>query len=200
MELREALEIFEIKLLNDIDEAKLKRKYRKLMKMYHPDSGNGSNEISAMINEAYSLLKESLKNDRIYREIHEEKQENIFLILIEDYSKLLRGLDVVQVNTGEMVNKNNIIWRLVKYLIKYTIVIDGEEIQHTAIVSRNMENVYETRCEVYLNENEDIKEFMLNVYGKQYNIVLDKTKIYLIDIGDGVKLKMAFERRRLVQA
>lgn len=199
MNLSEALSVFNMKSIHELDEDTLKKRYRKLMKIYHPDSNTGNSDISIKVNSAYSILKEEIKLDKVYNEIYaSEVDESAIIIGVEDYSDLMKGLDVRKVNGNTVVNKDTILWRNVKYLIRYTLVIDGEEINRIAIVNRNSENIYNARCEIYLKDNEDTKTFELLIYDKKYTVLLDSNKIYLIDVGNGIKIKLSFERKRFI--
>ena len=57
MEVREALKIFGIPRIEELDKTKLRYTYRELMKRYHPDVTDGYEDTVAMINEAMSILK-----------------------------------------------------------------------------------------------------------------------------------------------
>lgn len=57
MEVQEALKIFGIPRIEELDKTKLRYTYRELMKRYHPDVADGYEDTVAMINEAMSILK-----------------------------------------------------------------------------------------------------------------------------------------------
>lgn len=64
-------QIFEVSIDAPVEE--IKRRYHAILKEIHPDNENGSEELTALLNEAYSILSDEKKREK-YNEAYIKKQ------------------------------------------------------------------------------------------------------------------------------
>lgn len=64
-------QIFEVPIDAPVEE--IKRRYHEILKEIHPDNENGSEELTALLNEAYSILSDEKKREK-YNEAYIKKQ------------------------------------------------------------------------------------------------------------------------------
>ena len=64
-------QIFEVPIDAPVEE--IKRRYHAILKEIHPDNENGSEELTALLNEAYSILSDEKRREK-YNEAYIKKQ------------------------------------------------------------------------------------------------------------------------------
>lgn len=100
-------EILEIKDQKCSDQD-IKKSYRRLSLLYHPDKNNGNEEKFKKINEAYSILSDPNKRN----EYDNRKQFNIFDLLNQQINmfnqQLINHFIIKNVKKTEIISKNGI--------------------------------------------------------------------------------------------
>ena len=83
MTLQEALSLFGLTGVDDIDQSKIRKTYRGLIKKYHPDVTEGYEDVVAQLNEAMRLLK----NFENIRESNDSKKTRV--ISVDELSRII---------------------------------------------------------------------------------------------------------------
>jgi curved DNA-binding protein CbpA len=187
MTIEKAMKLLEVDNFNLDD---IKKKYKKLIRKYHPDLNAGVNEdICKDLNEAYEIVTNAL-NDISYIPIYETVQKKPLIILsIEQLEKLYEG-QILEINglkvrkgnrdkfnlfvetsgvfehNGAVVNYNKILpWDMSdKYEVDYTLETENLDSEHTVNVS-----LYNKQIKLTLKSGKQSIKIVLHY---KYNITL----------------------------
>lgn len=154
MGLNEALDIFNIEDITQETEDTVKKKYRILMRKYHPDNNNGDNTKAVNLSSAYEIIKEALVKLVQYSQIQKQSEKLTVVIPLHKLIELYKG-GTLTLGSGEKqrvfsnkdIQKHN------------TLVISDVTITHNGIV-HNFNNVqpwsigdnYEVNCDIYVDD------------------------------------------------
>lgn len=190
----EALRIFGINSINNINETEIKRIYRDLMKKNHPDIG-GSIEIAAKINEAYNIINEMLKN--ISKSTKKESCPTLIMKL-SDLIRIYNGINVTYGNkSGDkiIINKSNINSYNIHINITGKIIANGDVIEIDQYQAKNIENIYNINVKYKAKKyNENVK-IQINILDRQTEMETQHASSKIVMDFNGIKLAIKLERQ-----
>ena len=181
MNLESAMNIFEFNNINELTDESIKKRYRKLIVKYHPDNNNGDIKASQNLNEAKTLLintLESLKRALKINNISNGIQTREILRTILPFKKveeLYNGGSVTigkgeEAQTIKMVNLvRDEIYILFEYSISYNNITDNNsEILEAA---PNSIRQYKLYSNIYVNDLKPVEvEIKFEGERKRYTI------------------------------
>lgn len=197
MDLITALRILNIDDINNLNEAILKDRFRKLIKENHPDMG-GKVEKAVLITTANSVVKSALSTIKSYRNLTGERKEYKCVIPINKLSKLYLGDELdVQSSDGErlLLDRNNFRNHKVILLTKTSIVYRGQILKYDAMCVTNMKDEYEVVCRLPDGGVNNVEKISITVYDKTVTTTIAGAKLNIVLSFDRlVKLTVHIER------
>lgn len=199
MELKEAMDVLELKDLREVTEEQLKINYRRLARKHHPDVG-GEHIMAVKINNANEIIRHLLDEIELMNKLHKLlNKETIFGIIPFD--------KFISLYTGESIElKNNDgIYKLTRRNVKANDIvleitcklnIDGIEQSFRTLSKVNNTDEYYIVCRITDKNIESDRVLTLIAYNKKIDITLKgmSTSI-LLNYGNIAKLKVTIERR-----
>lgn len=173
MNLKEACMVFGINNIKCEDKKSIKRRYRELMVMYHPDNC-GDNDKAAIVGEAYSVLNE-----------------------IQDFATAMRNVNNIEINIVDLrdiidISDINKIKEMAKedtfVLIDTAYCINGTWFEHRNIVRYNVYGRYNIEIRMNIDYSEQ-NEIDIRVCNKLVSTTIStQIKNLVVRIGDNVEL------------
>lgn len=91
MDIKEACSMFGMYSINEVNTRDIKKRYRQLMKKYHPDNCNGNSETASKISEAYEVIR---KLSSVKHNLESQSSCNINIIGMEDIIDIFNKNDI----------------------------------------------------------------------------------------------------------
>lgn len=173
MNLMQSLELFNMQDISQETTETLKKKYRKLMVKYHPDSC-GSDDVAKNVIEAYDILKDALDKFQQYQALNKVQETITILLPLSKLIDIYNGNDVIM-GTGEdaiTINNKNLRKYNVLVISDITLTHNGMEHNYSNIEPWNINDIYNVQSEIFvddLNSTEKVK-IRLNDSEKDINI------------------------------
>lgn len=136
----EALRLFNIDNSNEIEATVIKRKYRTLVKKWHPDVCGDDTKYKE-VQDAYKIINDYLKAaDKNKLNSVEERQKTVILE-VKDILDIFKGKEI-RINNNINITKDSIARYNVFVRISTDIIIDGVTFNFSTIKPRNIKDEY----------------------------------------------------------
>lgn len=195
LNIADALKLFSIDDLRELNETNLKKKFRELMRENHPDRG-GDEEKAKQINEAYSILKKYLENPQVHIAVKQKQPIMCKIPLDKLYDIYENNEDVQLQGNGErfILNKSNINKNKVIVNIEVDIEVNGEVQKFNCIKQLDIWNKYKIDCKLCVNGS-DISDITIKAHGKTVNTTVGlRGKDIKLTYGKYIELTVSIER------
>lgn len=194
----EALNYFEYNDINEAAEDKdIKRRYKKLMRKYHPDLAHGNaelerkhTEISKNINEALEVINLVIKQIKAFKAIEEASNtQSIFAIipfesLFEIYNNKTIQLSSKLANGDNFtLNKSNIRAHKIILHLNCDLVVNGIRQSYSVLTPWVIKDEYSINCPIIVTDMEPI-DVIINCHTKNVELTLKN---------NSTRLKLQFE-------
>lgn len=195
MDAYEALKIFGLKDIRDTNSDLLKKKFKRLIKKYHPDVG-GNEEMATNINLAYELLRELISKLPSNYTVYRQERLNI-IIPIDELPKVYLGEKLEIGNNGAkiIIDKQSLMLYNIIILIKVLIEYKGRKFSFEALEILNIRDEYFIDCRIkddgYLRSEKLVIKVGDKIKG--INMVGNHLDLF-ISFGGLVKLKVRVSR------
>lgn len=204
MSIEQALQLFEVNDISDIDKDQLKKKNRELNKKYHPDNAKtGNQEKFLLVKEAYDFLSDALEKIKQYKDLYKEtKLETIVIPL----SKLIDLYDGKVLSVGNSdgtmdldkstMMKNN------------TLILSDVSIEHNGLVTSfdniqpwNVNDSYSIDCVIPVEKLGDSEKIKIKLYDKEMNIDMKYQSMKLkFTLPHSVKVEVNVSKKIIVES
>lgn len=167
-------QIFEVPIDAPVEE--IKRRYHAILKEIHPDNENGSEELTALLNEAYSILSDEKKREK-YNEAYIKKQNASNNDTSEEEASYESAYDDYNEKEKFYSDKLAASTIIKEELEKVKLLIDAiDELASLDTLLNIDESTYES---LYSNISDKVGNFisLMSSYEgiiKRYNLVLEK--------------------------
>lgn len=206
MNLVESLELFGIDNIVSEDMDSIKKKYRRLMKKYHPDMNYANIEKSTIkkydasdINDAYQILSDVLRKAEMLRALEATSRTELVISmplskLIDIYDKrypIIKNEDKnIEVTIGTL-NKEKVLF-VIEAIVNYK----GINYEFTNIQKRNMEDSYNIDCDIPVNSLEEVEDAYIRILGedKKINLTHQSTSI-ILTFKYNIKVKVKINKK-----
>lgn len=182
----EALEIFNIRDVNEVWNIELKKRYRELVRKYHPDNGNDSRMI-VKVNSGYKLLQ--------------ELKETVTPV-VSKKSIILTLYTLIKAFKGERVKVGNEYYTASELRRGETYIIIQAFVNKDTIVAiqkLNMEQKYVVDGTVYVDNIQNKEKVTFGILNKKLSIdmeVLSLEANFVLDENIKVKIRINKKIRR----
>lgn len=202
MNLIESLELFGIDNIISEDRDSIKKKYRNLIKKYHPDNIKNSTikkYDASDINDAYQILSDVLQKAEMLRALESTGRAELVISmplskLIDIYDKKYpiiknEGKDI-EVTIGTL-NKEKVMF-VIEAIVNYR----GVNYEFTNIQKRNIEDSYSIDCNIPVNSLEEIEDAYIKILGedKKINLTHQSTSI-ILTFKYNIKIKVKINKK-----
>lgn len=193
----EALRIFNISDIDSISKEYIKKTYRELMRMNHPDKG-GNLRLAQDINEANEVLTKVVNQMATIKPKYSTKTaDKPCLLDLESYIKIFSG-NIVKLKFREseiQIDKHNI--NKFRLLISTQIYIDinGIRTEYNTIFARNLSDTYDYTVLVPITSIDECIDFNLTVNNKSKSISKCKSSTVIVfEFDYNIKVRVRVER------
>ena len=197
MDLLDALKLFEIDSIINVNEADLKKKYRKLIKLNHPDLGGSENKSMEIIS-AYDILKKSIETLKNIDILSKSSTETV-IISFENLIDILKGKSIsYTANSKNIINisKENINRYNIIVEIRIKIEFNGVCREYTKFEVRTISDSFTIHCKYAALNLTDTIETKIIAYGKNVDLKLSNPNVNMnLTFDNRVKLKVMMERQ-----
>jgi len=163
MDYYDAIKLFNIDKGQELNRETVKKKYRTLVKKWHPDV-YGCDEKYKKVQEAYKIINKYLEGVAELQKATGSKDNDTVIISLQELLTLFNGKSI-NTDNGIILTKNNIGRYLVYIKIEVKLIVDGVEHKHTFVKPRSIKDEYDVTVEVPdtdLDEAIDIKVEVLD--------------------------------------
>jgi curved DNA-binding protein CbpA len=175
LNITEALDIFDIDLGN-IDDDKLKKKYRLLMKANHPDLG-GSHEKAQSIIEAYELIKKAMKTLKVANAGKVASDNSIYIITLGQLIDIYSGKSFKsQRKQGLVIDIKSLRKLNIMVSIEVIIEVDGVKSEVSVIAPYNSNDIYDINYNLEVPDITVNKEAIIKCLDKNIKLLIDNDK------------------------
>lgn len=170
----EALKMFGVENGKDINEEGIKKKYRKLVKEYHPDCC-GNDEMYKKVQDAYKDIKLYIAAVKEEAATMEEKKRS-YTIELGDLLNIFKG-KVINVGNSPKLDRDSLNTFKVFVKIVVNVSINGVISEYSFIKPRNIKDEYSV--EIIINDADFSKplEVYISVLDKKINSSMDVAKM-----------------------
>lgn len=200
MKLIEMCKLFNITDINMEDSKSLRKKYKALMKIYHPDNvrSNKNKDITAVdINEAFNELLIIVKDIEIIKRLEKAACLNTVLIDLNTLIDVLEGKEIKLVNgdicSYSYINRNNTYIR-----VEVSIEINGISTSFCSIQPYNKMNDYSVDVEIPVSDYNDTTNIRTSRYNKNIDININNSSIYRLIIKPYKDIKVALNIKKVL--
>lgn len=198
MNINEALELFGMDLM-EVSKDTLKKRYRELMKKNHPDL-DGSTEIAQNINEAHSLLQDSLNRIAVTQANANARSNDkrIFVITIDQLINIYSGKQLKTSGKEPVIigirdlKKLNI---LLNACVSIQYVNTGKTLNFESLTPYDIKDVYRVECGIPIKDISTPEPIKLKCLDKNIEINLDNDKTIRLRFDNNVIVEVAIKRR-----
>ena len=198
MNINEALELFGMDLM-EVSKDTLKKRYRELMKKNHPDL-DGSTEIAQNINEAHSLLQDSLNRIAVTQANANARSNDkrIFVITIDQLINIYSGKQLKTSGKEPVIigirdlKKLNI---LLNACVSIQYVNTGKTLNFESLTPYDIKDIYRVECSIPIKDISTPEPIKLKCLDKNIEINLDNDKTIRLRFDNNVIVEVAIKRR-----
>lgn len=200
MKLIEMCKLFNITDINMEDSKSLRKKYKALMKVYHPDNvrSTKNKDITAVdVNEAFNELLIIVKDIEIIKRLEKAASLNTVLIDLNTLIDVLEGKKVNLVNgdicSYSYINRNNTYIR-----VEVSIEINGISTSFYNIQPYNKMNDYSVDVEIPVSDYNDTTNIRTSRYNKNIDININNSSIYRLIVKPYKDIKVALNIKKVL--
>jgi hypothetical protein len=198
MNIGKALELFEIDDISLETKETLKKKYRLLMRKYHPDNYNGDTKLASDITSANEILIRAVENAEQFKALHKKSE---VLTIVIPLSVLIQSYcgEVITIGSGNNkrklsrvdIKKNNT-------LIIVEAIIEQRGIQHefSSVVAWNINDKYDINCEIFVESLAATEDIVIRVEDKKLSIPMESSSVKTIfTLSYGIKVGVTVTKK-----
>ena len=191
------LGIADIDELINIDESLLKKRYRKGMVKYHPDSPNGDTEKAVELTEAYKIVTNAIK--RVKTIAVQSKKEQVTAVI--DLKKLIKAFDgstlkirkadkTVELAKKDLINNN------VYILVDASVIVSGVEFNFSEMNNYSLYNKYKCDCSIVQESLDEPLEITVKCCNKSISVTMRSRSMEIpILIDHDIRVTVYVERK-----
>lgn len=172
MSIKESLEILNITDISEETEFTLKKKYKELMKKYHPDVC-GDDTQAKKIGIAYENIKGILNNLKVFKKLEQDNQAINVVIPISKLLDIYSG-DSITVHDRDKqeysINNKNIRKYNALLIIDLSVQNNGITYTENFIKPWNLADTYEVSINIPVEKLTNKEEFRINLVNKECNV------------------------------
>ena len=196
MEIIEALRIFGIDSLDEINKDNIKKIYRAKMKLNHPDIG-GSDKVARELNEAKDVLDLAIESIEMVSNGNNNGVKTV-IITFGDLLKIYNG------ETIKVLSNDNLVDIDKRTINRYNVIVDIRiEVQYNGVSweyqkfeLKSIRDEFSITCRYRVSNIGDSVNTTIRAYEKNININLTEAYMNMNLTYNGiVKLKVMFERQ-----
>lgn len=204
MSIEQALQLFEVSDISDIDKDQLKKKNRELNKKYHPDNAKtGNQEKFLLVKEAYDFLSDALEKIKQYKDLYKETKLETIVIPLNKLIDLYDGKVLSVGNSDCTMNldkstmmKNN------------TLILSDVSIEHNSLVTSfdniqpwNVNDNYSIDCVIPVEKLGDSEKIKIKLHDKEMNIDMKYQSMKLkFTLPHSVKVEVNVSKKIIVES
>ena len=195
MNILEALMLFDIENINNLEETVVKSKFRELIKKNHPDIG-GDEEVAKKLTVAYEVIKKFLKELKMYKQIS-KKELVTWLIPFEKLSKIYMGeyLEVTNETGTIRLTRKNLRSDRVILLILVNIQYKGNVFSFENLCVTTIKDEYTIDCKLVDTTVSNAEDIKISAYDKEVNTTINGNRLDIrLSFDNLVKLTVHIER------
>lgn len=196
MDISYALGVFNITDISKVSDEDVRKKYRKLMKVNHPDVG-GSEEKAKEIIEANNTILNALKELKRHQIENKSTDATIFINL-GSLINIFNGESITVGNSDNSitVNRSNINAFKVMINIDISIMFNGIEYKFSKFELRNHSDNYSIVCKYLAYTFDEVVNARIMAYGKDITINIKDANLNMnLTFDNGIRLKVMLERQ-----
>lgn len=167
MDINKALELFSITDIMEETEETLKKKYKKLMIKYHPDTYKGGDDKAKDITVAMDILKNAIKQINQYKLINTKTEQMTLVIPLHKLIELYSGKEITLGSADKQMAFN------IKSIRKHNVLIMSDiAVTHnglTQIFSNvqpwQISDNFEINCEIYVTKLDNPEKINIKLEG-----------------------------------
>ena len=191
----EALEIFNIVDISNIDETLIKKVYRAWIRKNHPDVG-GNTESIMKVNCAYELLGKLIDKLKKYKELS-KKEMVTWLIPFDKLSKIYMGesIEGTHNNSKITLSRKNLKSDRVIVLITANIQYKGNILPFEGLCVTNQKDEYTLDCKIADKNALSSEDIKIKISDKEVNTIINGNRLDIkLSFDNLVKLTIHVER------
>ena len=169
----EALRVFSINNGNDINEARVKKIYRGLVKRYHPDVC-GNDIKYKQIQDAYEQLKLVIAEAEMEQAAKEEEHRS-FAISLDDLLSLFNGKEITV--DGQILHKSDVNVYKIYIKIEVSVIVNGVESIYKFIKPRNIKDNYDMDITLYDVDTDKPLDINIKILNKSIRRIMEYPKM-----------------------
>ena len=196
MDISCALAIFGIADISKASDEDIRKKYRKLMKVNHPDVG-GSEEKAKEIIEANNIILNALKELK-KRQIETKSTDVTIFVGLNSLVNIFNGESITVGNSDNSikVDRSNINAFKVMINIDISIIFNGIEYKFSKFELRNHSDNYSIVCKYAAYTFDEVVNARIMAYGKNITINIKDSNLNMnLTFDNGIRLKVMLERQ-----
>ena len=202
MTLEQALQIFNLTDISSEDVATLRKKYKRLMIKYQPDSLTGNEDKAKDVIEAFSLLKEIITQMKQIEEI-EKRANKVNYNVIIPLSKLIdiyNGEELQMKNSDEtfILNKGSIRKHNILIVLEATLEHGGITQNLRCIRPMNLSDEYIINCDITVTELDKPEKIKISLCSIDKNIEIESQSVkYRITLDFNIVVNIVITKKML---
>lgn len=196
MDISCALAIFGIADISKASDEDIRKKYRKLMKVNHPDVG-GSEEKAKEIIEANNIILNALKELKKHQ-IETKSTDVTIFVGLNSLVNIFNGESITVGNSDNSikVDRSNINAFKVMVNIDISIIFNGIEYKFSKFELRNHSDNYSIVCKYPAYTFDEVVNARIMAYGKNITINIKDSNLNMnLTFDNGIRLKVMLERQ-----
>lgn len=196
MDITYAINLFGITDISKVTDDEVRKKYRRLMKINHPDVG-GSEEKAKEIIEANTLILNTIKE--LSKHKIESKTTDVTVFI--NFGSLISIFNGEKITVGNsenaiVIDRSNINAFRVMVSIDISVIINGIEYKFNRFELRNHSDNYSISCKYPAYTFNEVVSARIIAYGKDITINIKDMNLNMnLTFDNGIKLKVMMERQ-----
>ncbi len=172
MDIKEALALFNITSLDELDTNDIKKKWKKAMLKVHPDAG-GDPKLAAKYNNACEVLLEYTEKLKEYKQLIEKSKVEVCIITLTDLIKIYQGQVLESTITNDkgkqksILSRENMNSKRVILNIPVDVSLNGVESRHECLVLYSNRDEYVVTVQLKDNDMFGEAEVKVGLYDKE---------------------------------
>lgn len=187
-----AMEIFGIDNISNVDTTELKKKYKNLMRQYHPDVYKGGDDKAKEVSLAYNMILSISEKLSQLASLGSNKGTSMIFITLSELIKLYNGetLSIKVKDKMEEFTKSDIRQHNTYIISDVMIYHNGLHLTFTNTEPWNLKDEYNVHCDLYVNNLTSDDEVRIGILDSMKDIHFDTESIKVV-IREKFNIKVA---------